>query len=196
MSDARLPPTRERILEHALELFAHRGYDAASVREICEAVGVAKPTLYHFFGSKEGLYRILVDGSLAQIYERLSLALSEPGSVGEQLLRVTRLFFETALSRPDLVRLVYQLAHRPSTAPPLTDFVRFHRDVNDLVSHTIDAGVNQGQLVPGPTGLRVLVFMGSLQEALVGYVYTGDPKLTPDFAEALVETVFSAWRPS
>ena len=39
----------------AAKLFAERGYDATSVREIVEAAGVAKPTLYYYFRSKEGL---------------------------------------------------------------------------------------------------------------------------------------------
>ena len=43
-------------------LFAERGYDATSVREIVEAAGVAKPTLYYYFRSKEGLAQALTDG--------------------------------------------------------------------------------------------------------------------------------------
>ena len=50
----------ERILSTALDLFAIKGYDATSVREICEAAGITKPTLYHFFGSKDGVLQALV----------------------------------------------------------------------------------------------------------------------------------------
>jgi TetR/AcrR family transcriptional regulator len=50
-------PSTERILDHALKLFSTKGYDATSVREICEGAGITKLTLYHFFGSKEGVYR-------------------------------------------------------------------------------------------------------------------------------------------
>ncbi|HZY31528.1 MAG TPA: helix-turn-helix domain-containing protein, partial [Candidatus Methylomirabilis sp.] len=63
--------TRERILRQSLQLFARKGYDATSVREICEAAGLAKPTLYHFFGSKEGVYRCLVDGSLDDFRQQI-----------------------------------------------------------------------------------------------------------------------------
>jgi AcrR family transcriptional regulator len=195
VSDAHLP-TRERILKQALQLFAARGYDATSVREICEAVGVTKPTLYHFFGSKEGLYRILVDGSLAQLQEQITLAMGEPGTVREQLAGVARLFFATARSRPNLVRLVYHLAHSPTTTTPLTDFVRFHQEVNTLVHHSIEAGIARGELAPGPVALRALIFMGGLQESLVGHVYTGEPELTDGFAENLVENILSGWRHS
>ena len=45
---------RAKILACAMQLFAARGYDAVGVQEIVDAVGIAKPTLYHFFGSKAG----------------------------------------------------------------------------------------------------------------------------------------------
>lgn len=47
---------KEDILQSALELFSEKGYEAVSPNEIVERVGITKPTLYYFFGSKEGLY--------------------------------------------------------------------------------------------------------------------------------------------
>lgn len=55
--DAQQATSAERILSTALDLFAIKGYDATAVREICEAAGITKPTLYHFFGSKDGVSR-------------------------------------------------------------------------------------------------------------------------------------------
>ena len=54
--------TREgqRILDAAIPLFARLGYGSASVRELAEAAGVTKPTLYYHFGSKEDLFHELV----------------------------------------------------------------------------------------------------------------------------------------
>nr|NLD40719.1 helix-turn-helix transcriptional regulator [Actinomycetales bacterium] len=46
--------TRQRIYRSALELFREHGYDQVTIREICEAAGVAVGTFYHFFGSKDG----------------------------------------------------------------------------------------------------------------------------------------------
>lgn len=47
--------TRGEILKQAAKLFAQRGFDAVSVREIVEAAGCTKPSLYYHFESKEGL---------------------------------------------------------------------------------------------------------------------------------------------
>jgi AcrR family transcriptional regulator len=47
--------TRERILDVALELFLHQGYDGTSLREIAEQLGVTKAALYYHFKSKEDI---------------------------------------------------------------------------------------------------------------------------------------------
>jgi AcrR family transcriptional regulator len=53
--------TRNAILRQAAALFAARGYDAVSVREIVEAAGVTKPSLYYYFESKEALAAALIE---------------------------------------------------------------------------------------------------------------------------------------
>jgi AcrR family transcriptional regulator len=46
---------RQSLLREAARLFAERGYDAVSVREIVEASGCTKPAMYYHFGSKDGV---------------------------------------------------------------------------------------------------------------------------------------------
>jgi AcrR family transcriptional regulator len=46
---------RERILDVALELFNEQGYDATSLREIAERLGVTKAALYYHFKSKSDI---------------------------------------------------------------------------------------------------------------------------------------------
>ncbi len=72
----------ERILSTALDLFAVRGYDATAVREICEAAGITKPTLYHFFGSKDGVLQALVQGGFEQFRALVQAAIETPGHSG------------------------------------------------------------------------------------------------------------------
>lgn len=48
--------SRERLLHAAAELFAERGYDASTVRDIAGAAGVDAALIPRYFGSKTGLY--------------------------------------------------------------------------------------------------------------------------------------------
>lgn len=52
---------RARILDAAFEVFAGQGFSGASMDEIARQAGVSKPTLYAYFGDKEGLFTALLD---------------------------------------------------------------------------------------------------------------------------------------
>lgn len=49
-----------RILDAALQLFAEKGFDNVSVREICAAAGVSKPVLYYHFENRDGVIRAVL----------------------------------------------------------------------------------------------------------------------------------------
>lgn len=50
-------PTRDRILQSALEIFADRGFKATTVRDICTHAGVNVASVNYHFRSKEALYK-------------------------------------------------------------------------------------------------------------------------------------------
>ncbi|MGH3994271.1 MAG: TetR/AcrR family transcriptional regulator, partial [Pseudonocardiaceae bacterium] len=79
---------RERqMLEVAEELFAERGYQAASMDEIAERVGVSKPMLYAYFGSKDGLLLGCVRRARAELREVTMAAIAQGGTPYEVLRR-------------------------------------------------------------------------------------------------------------
>lgn len=53
--------TRERLIAAAAELIASSPGEDFSLRAVCDAVGVKMPTLYHFFGAKQGLIDAVVE---------------------------------------------------------------------------------------------------------------------------------------
>jgi TetR/AcrR family transcriptional regulator len=63
-----------RILEIALDLFSRRGYEAAGIQEIAYEAGITKPTLYYYFGSKQGLLEAIVSRFGGEYIETLSAA--------------------------------------------------------------------------------------------------------------------------
>jgi AcrR family transcriptional regulator len=52
---------RADILAAAARLFAEQGFSAASMNQVAEACGVAKPTLYHYFQDKQALLAQICD---------------------------------------------------------------------------------------------------------------------------------------
>jgi TetR/AcrR family transcriptional regulator len=55
-SDTRLEAKRERIVEAALKHFAEQGYHSARIEDLAAQLGVAKGSIFQYFGSKAGLF--------------------------------------------------------------------------------------------------------------------------------------------
>ncbi len=70
--------TRDRILNEASRLFAERGYDGTSTRQIADAVGIKQPSLFHHFASKQAIMEALLD-----------LTYAAPAAVAERLARAS-----------------------------------------------------------------------------------------------------------
>ena len=64
--------TKQEILEAALELFSVQGFEATSVSQIADAVGIRKASLYSHFENKQAILDALVKNVLAQ-YEEHSI---------------------------------------------------------------------------------------------------------------------------
>jgi AcrR family transcriptional regulator len=187
------PSSSERILSTALDLFAVRGYDATSVREICEAAAITKPTLYHFFGSKDGVLRALVTTGFNQFRGLVDDGLAAPGSFRERLRVITRGVFLAASTQPLLWRFIHGVIWAPpgTTEPP--NCTEFYDGVVGGIAKATEEAVVAGELAPGPIDVRMLIFMGAISEAATGYVISGRPELTPDLADRLVDTIVDGW---
>lgn len=87
---------REAILKVALNLFCNRGYDAVGVQEIVDKAGITKPTLYYYFGSKQGLLKEILDSNSTVLGRMLNDAVEKPGNVPDVLFRVAQAYFDFA----------------------------------------------------------------------------------------------------
>jgi AcrR family transcriptional regulator len=84
------PQKRGRVLEESLREFAEHGYHQASVNRIVGRLGIAKGSLFQYFGSKEGLFRHLFGRALEEIKAPLKAIRDADGqeSFPERLRRV------------------------------------------------------------------------------------------------------------
>ena len=74
--------TRAALLDAATELFAERGFDRTTVRDIAAHAGVNQALLFRYFGSKDALYAAVMAGQGQEL-----LATEEPGRLLETVLR-------------------------------------------------------------------------------------------------------------
>ena len=108
-----LSPVARHIARAAARLFAERGYDATSVREIVEAAGVAKPTLYYYFRSKEGLAQALLTVPLTNLVTSLRQIVTTVDDPVRCLEQVIEAQYAFCRDDPDRGRFIYALLFGP-----------------------------------------------------------------------------------
>ena len=102
--------TRDRLLDAARRLFAERGFEDVTVRELCREAGANLALVNYYFGDKLGLYLEVVNQAIAAVREFNTLALTAPeGSGAEERLR---LFVRGLLYRVFELRGVDSWVHR------------------------------------------------------------------------------------
>lgn len=159
---------RRQLLELATELFAERGFAAASMDELAARAGVSKPVIYDQFGSKEGLLLAAIDA----LGEELSATVVEAvagRTDPEDLMRAGSLaFFRFVGERSATWAMVFGATRSISDAsPPAMDKLdEIRRRQDGLVSAVILASARELGGEPGELEL------GAITRALNG-VYEG-----------------------
>ena len=67
---------REQLIVVGRTLFAEKGFEAVSVEEIALSAKVSKPVVYEHFGSKDGLYAVVVDREMTRLLTMITSALT------------------------------------------------------------------------------------------------------------------------
>jgi AcrR family transcriptional regulator len=107
--------TAARILKVTTRLLGERGYAGTSISAICEEGQVTAPSVYHLFGSKEGLLKAAIEDVAAtwieaqqRLYERASsAALDSAHALIESRIEILR---QEMMQQPTVFRILYMMA--------------------------------------------------------------------------------------
>jgi AcrR family transcriptional regulator len=105
---------RPLVLDAALPLFAHEGYDAVSMQAIADAAGVSKPVLYSCFGSKEELFEALIRREERKLWHLVEDAVPAPGAAGDRealLCHGLTAVLRAVAAEPEAFRVIYLQRH-------------------------------------------------------------------------------------
>ncbi|MFZ5831380.1 MAG: TetR/AcrR family transcriptional regulator [Planctomycetota bacterium] len=175
-----------QILEAAARLFAKKGYEATSTREIVEAAGVTKPMLYYYFGSKEGLCKAALASFADGFFEHLREAAERPLPPREALVEFVWAHFDQFREHVDIARLYFSLyfgSERHTFAGHIEQLSRKGDEIGrDFVARIAASGLLRG-------GCEEDFFMAlhGMIEAWHMRSMTEDAELSRDLAERIVE---------
>lgn len=133
---------RSNIINCSLKLFAERGYDAVGIQEIVDTVGITKPTLYHYFGSKNGLLQVILSQHFTDLNQRVREAADYHGNLPMTLEKITRACFQYARENPTFYRLQLALWFAPRGSEAHQAVESWHDEQYHIIETMFEQAVN------------------------------------------------------
>ncbi len=103
---------RNRVLEAARHEFASQGYAGASMNRLSDVLGIAKGSLFKYFGSKEGCFRAVFDQGVADFALRMRgarAAVPEGASFAQRLKVLVLAALEFVARNPDIFHIYLKM---------------------------------------------------------------------------------------
>jgi AcrR family transcriptional regulator len=189
ISSPSAPSSRDKILDVAEALFARRGYAGVGLRELADAAGLGKSSLFHHFRSKTQIYGEVLDRVLQRIGERVGPVMRSGAGPVERLERAIGTLVDALAEHPSTSRLLLRALFEDEefgeqTPPELEGAERTLAAILSELSRLIEAGVAQGvfRAVSVPDTLQSLIgaTVYHFASAEVGESVTGSPLFSSD----------------
>ncbi|MDE3179675.1 MAG: TetR/AcrR family transcriptional regulator [Acidobacteriota bacterium] len=177
---------RQAIESAALALFARKGFDAATTREICANAGVTKPVLYYYFGCKVHLYEDLIVRSFDEVRDQLAQASRRGANTREKLVEMVAALFAHTRSSPERSRLAFHLMFAPPAYKVGIDFSGHWDPVEKTVQRVVEEGVAAGE-IQGDAEKITAALLGAQTYYVINFLVSGKPKLDRALASSLVD---------
>jgi AcrR family transcriptional regulator len=169
---------RARILDAALQRFAHYGYRRTSMEDIAQIAGISRAALYLHFKNKEEVFRALAQQLHERAINAVETAASQPGPIATQLQRALEAKLGT----------FFEIVHGTAHARELLDessricgdiSAEFRQRHLVILRRIIDAASKRGTLTPRRAGLSIAAAAEMLLDAAKGIESGGSAPPTP-----------------
>ena len=129
---------RRTILDATEALMLECNGSDFSIRALGKRSGYSAPTVYHYFGDKDGLIEALLEERVARLADQLERV--EPGGDAQADLRAMLLaYFEFSTSHPTFTRLMWTLSRKGESREPEA-MQRIRAAISDAVERFGDSG--------------------------------------------------------
>lgn len=136
---------RNELLLLAADLFAERGYNATTVRDIADEAGILSGSLYHHFDSKESMIDAILSGFIEQMLDRYEAVLGDGESPGQTFEGLVRASLE-AMGDSRSAILIYQNEASFLTEQPRFYYLRdAHRRFERIWTSVLKEGIAAGE---------------------------------------------------
>lgn len=175
LTEGELTRRRNEIASTAVPLFLTKGFNETSMREIGEAAGIGKSTLYDYFKTKDEVLLTVIEELIIGASAEARLIIAQPIPAIERLRRMMMKHLEYLVAQKEVyLKLSFEVQRLSLESQQR---IQMHRHAyQDLVRGLIDEGIAEGTI----RNVDSLVAARTLITALTPAVYTSRPTGTPE----------------
>lgn len=158
----------QEILDAAVLVYAQKGYAAAEIGEVAQQAGLARGLVYHYFKSKQMLFRSLYEYMMDRS-ERFTFAhFEQEGQPYELLKEYAQSVCQRVLEEPAVSRFYMRISldvhhlYTPEEFSPLN----WVKDFMQPIAKTIEKGISQQSIRPGDANLMAMQFWGAISQGM------------------------------
>ncbi len=188
---AKVEDRREKIVQAAMRVFARKGFDRATNKDIAREAGITPGLIYHYFKSKQDLLRAAIEG-----YPARQLLRSLPTELSRQppdaLLRGMATQILEIGQDQDIVRFLRiflpEVIHHPGLSSPGSSTIQ---ELVKFLEQALAAKMDSGELKCTDAALVAQLFVGSLLDLILRRQIVRDPVLLKYTVSELVDSLVS-----
>jgi AcrR family transcriptional regulator len=166
--------TRERILDVAETSLGEHGYHGTRLHDIARHVGIQKASLFHYFASKEELYRAVLEEGFGETEQIIKDVLASAGSPVEKIRTLVEAYVDMVAAHPERTKILLRqslgdapVGYEPPDSP---------QRLLDIVARYVAEGQQANLFVPIDPLALVMCVVG-----VVAFFFTSAPVLAPDW---------------
>jgi len=166
---------KQNIIDTATRLFAYRGFEGTTTRQIIIESGISDPLLYYHFKSKDDLYIQIVDTTFKKYFSCLESLPEDTSTEFEKIENLIQLHFDMVEEMPEEIHLVIVTcpAKLNDSKHICTRNIRKQRKaLTSYLANCLKAGRESGELIKVPisktVSLIIAMINGMLRQRALG----------------------------
>lgn len=192
---ARPVAIKDQLDDAAIHLFAAKGVDATSIKDIAQAAGVSQGALYRHYKTKDEMADRLFVSRYLMLAEHLDILRTEAGSFPQALSAMVGAFCALFDDNEPLFRFLLLSQHRHLAAVPAGA-----RTPVEVIADTLQDAMAAGDIPAVPPDLKAAAVMGIVLQTATFHVYgrlTGGLKpLAPSLTAACLAAARAPAKPT
>lgn len=180
------------ILEAAKKEFEDKGYEQAKVSDIAKRVGIVEGTIFHYYGSKQGLVINVIEAFYRKITTELEHTLQPIDGTKARLFHIIKFHLTVFIESARLCSVIVTESRRGDRGALQKNLKDLNRNYTNLLIQTIKQGIVNGELKEDTSifFIRNTVY-GSMESAMWAFLKDNKEINIMDHATQLTELIYN-----